>query len=54
MIDPQELAFQWLSKLGAKMKSKPDESNQFKLVKAGDKQSIKTIEKAIEQGWTIL
>jgi len=50
MIDPQELAFTWISKLGGKMKAKQDESNTFRLVKAGDKQSIKTIEKAIEFG----
>jgi len=34
--------------MGNKLKPKPDDSNQFKLVKNGDKQQIKTIEKAIE------
>jgi len=36
------------------MKPKIDESNQFKSIKAGDKQGLKTIEKAIEFGWTVL
>jgi len=48
LIDPQELAYSWLAKMGSKLKPKPDDSNQFKLVKNGDKQSVKTIEKAIE------
>jgi dynein heavy chain len=40
--------------MGNKLKPKPDDSNQFKLVKNGDKQQIKTIEKAIEYGWMVL
>jgi len=54
IIDPQELAVTWLSSFGSRMKQKIDESNQFKSVKAGDKQGVKTIEKAIEFGWTVL
>jgi len=54
LIDPQELALSWLNKLGTKMKVKNDESNQFKLLKAGDKMSMKTIEKGVELGWTIV
>jgi len=54
LIDPQELAYSWLAKMGSKLKPKPDDSNQFKLVKNGDKQSVKTIEKAIEYGWMVL
>jgi len=37
IIDPQELATAWITKLGSKMKMKNDESNQFKLIKVGDK-----------------
>ena len=36
------------------MKPRPDDSNQFKMIKCGDKQLIKTIEKAIEMGLTVL
>lgn len=37
------------------MKNKNDgDSSQFKAVKAADKQSIKSIEKAIESGWGIV
>jgi len=54
IIDPQELAVLWITKMGAKMKMKNDESNQFKSIKAGDKQTLKTIEKAVELGWTVL
>mmetsp|Transcript_28154 Transcript_28154/g.23616 ORF Transcript_28154/g.23616 Transcript_28154/m.23616 type:complete len:111 (+) Transcript_28154:149-481(+) len=55
LIDPQELAYSWLCKMGSKMKNKGDgDSSQFKAVKAADKQSIKTIEKAIESGWHIV
>jgi hypothetical protein len=37
------------------MKIKNDgDSSQFKAVKAADKQSIKSIEKAIESGWSIV
>jgi len=54
IIDPQELAFTWISKMGSKMKMKNDESNQFKMIRAGDKQSLKNIEKAVELGWIVL
>jgi len=55
MIDPQELAYSWLTRLGSKkMKTKNEELNQFKAIKAGDKQALKSIEKGIEFGWTIL
>lgn len=54
IIDPQELAFAWMSKMGSKMKMKNDESNQFKMVKAGDKTLTKVVEKALELGWTIV
>lgn len=41
--------------MGSKMKNKNDgDSSQFKAVKAADKQSIKSIEKAIESGWGIV
>lgn len=54
IVDPQELAVSWISKLGSKMKMKNDESNQFKMIKVGDKNYLKMIEKAIELGSTIL
>lgn len=55
LIDPQELAYTWLTKMGSKMKNKGDgDSSQFKAIKAADKQSIKTIEKAIESGWHVV
>lgn len=53
IIDPQELAYNWLTKNFSKLKSKED-VNQFKIIKCGEKQSIKTIEKAIEHGYQIL
>ena len=41
--------------MGSKMKNKGDgDSSQFKSVKAADKLSIKTIEKAIESGWHVV
>ena len=36
------------------MKPRPDDFNQFKMIKCCDKQLIKTIEKAIEMGLTVL
>ena len=48
LIDPQELAYSWLAKMGNRLKPKQNDSNYFKLVKNGDKQQVKTIERAIE------
>jgi len=54
IIDPQELAYLWLSKLGNSLKVNHDESNQFRSIKYGDKKMIKTIGQSIESGWIVL
>lgn len=54
IIDPQELAYLWLSKLGNSLKAHQDDSNQFRSVKYGDKKMIKTIAQSMESGWIVL
>jgi len=54
IIDPQELAYMWLKNVGDRMKPLPDDSNNFKAVKHGNKDFFKLIMKAMELGWMIL
>lgn len=54
LIDPQELAYTWLTNLGSTFRPKEDDSNNFKSVKHEKKDKNKTIAKAIETGWIVL